>query len=107
MTSYAYGLVLAAWLAALLLVDWRWKLAWWYNARRTAQTIALAVGFFLLWDIAGVALGIFYTGTTSYLSGAQLLPQVPIEELGFLTGFCYLTLLLWRGWQKYGNLSSS
>jgi lycopene cyclase domain-containing protein len=50
--------------------------------------------FFLVWDLAGIGLGIFFRGETSFMTGLQLAPELPIEELFFLTLLCYLSMNL-------------
>ena len=56
--------------------------------------MAIGVAFFILWDVAGIALGIFFRGASPFLSGWQLAPELPIEELFFLIVLCYTTLLV-------------
>jgi hypothetical protein len=48
--------------------------------------------FFLAWDLAGIGLGIFFRGETSFMTGVQLAPELPIEELFFLVLLCYLSM---------------
>lgn len=83
-------------ISGMLLLDWRYSLAFFYNPKRTATTLLLATGVFVVWDIGGIALGIFLAGDSPYATGMRLGPQFPIEELVFLSFFCYLTLLLYR-----------
>ncbi len=97
MMHYAYLGSLLAVIAILLVADWRLRLAFFYDWQRTAKTLATAVGFFLVWDILGVALKIFFPGNSPYALHVMLLPRVPLEELFFLSMFTYVTLLLWRG----------
>jgi lycopene cyclase domain-containing protein len=52
----------------------------------------VGVLFFLVWDIAGVGLGVFFRGETSFMTGIQIAPEVPLEEVFFLTLLCYLTM---------------
>lgn len=94
--SWLYLLVLLVSIAGLALADYRWKLAFFHDKKRAAITLVIGVAFFLVWDIAGVALGIFFVGENPYLSGIRVLPEVPVEELFFLVLLCYVTLLAWR-----------
>lgn len=94
MWAYLGGLVVS--LGGLTLLDWRYKMAFWYDARRSALTILCAVGIFVIWDILGIGLGIFHHGNSSYSLPVRLLPEFPIEELFFLTLLCYVTLLVYR-----------
>jgi ABC-type glycerol-3-phosphate transport system permease component len=37
-------------------------------------------------------LGVFFRGETSFMTGLQVAPEVPLEEVFFLTLLCYLTM---------------
>jgi lycopene cyclase domain-containing protein len=50
------------------------------------------VAFLFLWDLAGVANGIFFRGETPWMTGVLVAPEVPLEEVFFLTLLTYLTL---------------
>ena len=54
------------------------------------------VVFFLVWDLVGIGLGIFFRGETAFMTGILLAPELPLEELFFLTLLCYLTMNLVR-----------
>jgi len=88
---------LAALLGAILgtgLLDWRHKLALFGGAAlRTALVVALAVVFFLLWDVVGISEGIFFRGTGPWMTGVLLGPELPLEELVFLILLSYATLV--------------
>jgi len=53
--------------------------------------------FLLAWDLLGIALGIFARGENPYMTGILLAPQLPLEELFFLTFLCYLVMVLLSG----------
>lgn len=89
------GLLLFS-LAGLGLLDWHRRLAFWADARAAALTIAIAVAVFLVWDTAGILLGVFSRGDVPYMTGIELWPDMPIEEPVFLVLLNYVTLLLWR-----------
>ncbi|UCN15443.1 lycopene cyclase domain-containing protein [Cellulomonas iranensis] len=96
MIGFAYLGALAVSLGGLALLDRRFRLAFWYDARRSAWTVGLGVVGFLLWDLAGLALGIFARGDSPHMTGVLLAPELPLEEAFFLTLLCYVGLLLWR-----------
>lgn len=96
MTSFLYLIALTVSLLGLGLLDWRHKVAWWDQPRRTAVTLAIAVGFFVAWDAFGIGLGIFFRGGGPYMTGILLAPELPLEELFFLALLAYQTLLVWR-----------
>lgn len=94
--SFLYLFALVFSLFGLGLADYRYKLALFYDRRRTVLTLFIGVLFFLAWDMAGIVLDIFFVGSGRYLTGLRILPEVPVEEVFFLTLLCYVTLLLWR-----------
>jgi lycopene cyclase domain-containing protein len=94
MWLYLTGLCVS--LAGLAVLDYRYKLAFWHNAPRTRWTIGAAVGIFVIWDILGILLGIFFHGGSPWTLPLRILPEFPVEELFFLTLLCYVTLLLYR-----------
>lgn len=85
------GLYLAALLvsiAGLVVLDLRLKVFLFADPRRAAVVLAAGVAGFLLWDAAGVGLGIFFEGPSTLLVGVDLAPDIPLEELFFLTLLC-------------------
>ena len=87
-----YLLALAIALTGMIMLDRRFVLFFWRDARRAAITLVAGVVFFLVWDLAGIGLGIFFRGETEFMTGMQLAPELPLEELFFLTLLCYLTM---------------
>ena len=90
--SLLYFFALAIALIGMVMLDRRFSLFFWSDARRATIVLIGGVVFFLVWDIAGVALGIFFRGETSFMTGLQVAPEVPLEEVFFLTLLCYLTM---------------
>ena len=95
----AYLGVLLAGIACMALLDARFRLVFGVPGRRVRAIVVLGAGlvFFLAWDIAGIALGIFHRGENAVSTGILLAPELPIEELVFLGFLCYLTLVLYTG----------
>ncbi|MFD4990619.1 lycopene cyclase domain-containing protein [Cellulosimicrobium cellulans] len=100
MTGLAYLGALAVSLGGLAVLDRRFRLAFWANWRRAALTVGLGVVGFLLWDVAGLVLGIFARGESPWMTGLLLAPDLPVEEAVFLTLLCYNALLVWRGAER-------
>lgn len=94
--SFLYLAALLLSTCCLLLVDHKWKLAFFKDARRTSFAVGLGVLAFIIWDAFGIALGIFFSGNSPYMSGLYLAPEFPVEELFFLFFLCYFTLLCYR-----------
>ena len=88
-------LYLAALLVALtgmVMLDRRFALFFWADARRAAIVLIAGIAFFVVWDLFGIGLGIFFRGETSFMTGLQVAPELPVEELFFLTLLCYVTM---------------
>jgi lycopene cyclase domain-containing protein len=85
------GLYLAALLisiAGLVTLDLKLKLFLGAHPARAAVVLVAGVVAFLAWDAAGVGLGIFFEGPSRLLTGVDLAPQIPLEELFFLVVLC-------------------
>jgi len=54
-----------------------------------------------VWDLIGIALGIFFRGDTANLSGLLLAPELPLEELFFLILLSYNALLVYLGFARW------
>jgi lycopene cyclase domain-containing protein len=94
--TVAYGVALLISLAGMLVIDRRWRLAVFApgSGGRVLGALILGVGFFVVWDLAGTALGIFFVGGAPVQTGLRLAPELPIEEIGFLLLLCHLALVL-------------
>ena len=98
--SLAYLLILIVSLGAMVLLDRRFRLFFWLDTRRATAVLVIGVVFLLLWDLSGIGLGIFYRGETELMTGVQLAPELPLEELLFLTFLCYLTMNAVHGTER-------
>ncbi|WP_026553542.1 lycopene cyclase domain-containing protein [Arthrobacter sp. H20] len=95
MTSLLYLACLVGSLAVMGWWDRQDGLFFWAAPRRAALVMALGVAFFLAWDVGGIGLGIFYRGDSELMTGVLLAPELPLEELFFLTFLCWLTMNLY------------
>ena len=93
--QWAYLASLIVSIAGLASLDYRYKLAYWLDRRRTLHTIAIGVSIFVIWDLLGIGLGIFFHGGSAFTLPFRLLPNFPIEEIFFLILLCYVSLLLY------------
>ena len=105
MMQWVYLASLLFSIAGLMILDWRHKLAFWYDARRTVATLGFAIMLFILWDAVGIWFGIFYHGESPYTLPYRIAPEFPIEELFFLFLLTYVTLILYRGFGKWQRIS--
>lgn len=60
---------------------------------RSLIIVGVAVGFFLAWDVVGIAQGVFFRGSGPWMTGVLLGPELPLEELFFLVLLSYSTLV--------------
>ncbi len=79
-----YLILLLVSIGCELTLDRRFRLFWWRDARAATITMLLGLAFFLIWDLLGIQLGIFFTGDTEFLLGVELAADVPVEEPVFL-----------------------
>ncbi len=100
--SVLYLLFILTVIGCLTLIDYRYKLVYFARQRQAIKTIAIAVTLFIVWDVLGILLQIFYIGSSQYLLGLRI-GQFPLEELGFLTVLCYQALLIFTFLQKRGQ----
>ena len=112
--SFLYLAALLISLTGMVVLDRRFSLFFWADARRASVVLPVGVLFFLAWDMAGINAGVFFRGTGQWMTGLQLAPELPIEEVFFLTLLCYMTMnvyqaaLRWltsRATEKAANLS--
>ena len=107
MTGFAYlGALLVA-LGGLATLDRRYRLAFWADTRRAAVCVGAGVVLFLLWDGAGLALGIFARGGSPHMTGVLIAPELPVEEVFFLALLSYNALLAWRGLDRLARRRST
>jgi lycopene cyclase domain-containing protein len=90
-----YLLALAIALFGMVMLDRRFRLFFWVAPRRAAAVLVSGLVFFVVWDLAGIGLGIFFRGETSFMTGLQVAPELPVEELFFLTLLVYVTMNLY------------
>ena len=81
-------------LCLLTLLDRRFRLVLWRATRRGAIVLAAGVALFLAWDLAAIAAGHYRMGDSALMSGIELGPELPLEELVFLVFLCYVTLVV-------------
>jgi len=88
-----YLLVLLVSIGGILALDARWRLAFWAHPARTGVAVAIGTAFFLVWDVVGIATGVFVRGDSPALLGVDLAPHLPLEEPLFLAFLCHLALV--------------
>ncbi len=100
--SFLYLGALLVSIAGLATLDFKYRLAFGKNVRYRCLII-LSVAFFLVWDLAGIALGIFFRGNSNHLTGITLSSELPVEEIFFLILLSYSALLLLKAFGRLGR----
>lgn len=95
-----YLAIILASAAGVAALDARFRLAAWRSPGRTAAAVAIGTAFFLIWDAAGIVLGVFVKGDSPALMGVDLAPELPLEEPFFLAFLCYLALVVFAGVER-------
>lgn len=98
--QWLYLASLIAAIGCIALIDRHYHLAYWLDRRRSVLTVAISMAVFIVWDLFGIQLGIFFQGHSEYALPFTLLPEFPVEELFFLCLLCYCTLVIYRGLEK-------
>ena len=66
---YLAGLLVS--LAGMAVLDVRFRLFFRVAPVRAAIVMAVGIGFFLIWDLVGIGLGVFFRGNPQILTGIQ------------------------------------
>ncbi|GAA1369294.1 lycopene cyclase domain-containing protein [Brevibacterium luteolum] len=92
--SFVYLGCLLFSIAGMALLDWRHQLFWFADCKRAAIVHGVGLATFLLWDAAGIVFGVFYRGDSPYMTGIELAPELPVEEVFFLFFLCWVTMVV-------------
>lgn len=96
MIQWTYLAALLGALGCMLLLDQRLRLVLWKDLRRGVVVLTVGTVGFLIWDVIAVEQEFYRRGESKLMSGIELAPEVPLEELFFIVFLCYLTLVLHR-----------
>lgn len=95
--NYVYLGALLVSIAGMIVLDVRLRLFFRVAPARAGIVMFTGVAFFLAWDVAGIAQGVFFRGNPDALTGVLLAPELPLEELFFLVLLSYTTMNLYSG----------
>jgi len=98
--GFVYLIALLISIAGMIGLDRRHTLFFWRDARRASIVLITGVVFFLIWDLFGIGLGIFFRGSGEFMTGLIIAPELPIEEVFFLTLLSYLTMNLYGAFTR-------
>ena len=96
--AYLAALIVAA--AGVAAIDARLRLALFHDARRALATVAITAVAMLLIDVAGIATGNFRLGASPWMTGIEVAPHLPLEELVFVVFLAYVSLVALTGSQR-------
>ncbi len=97
---YLLAIVFSA--AGMAVIDARFRLALWRTPLATVVAVAVGVVFFLVWDVVGIVTGVFFQGDSPLFIGISIAPELPLEEVFFLTFLCYLAVLFYAAALRIG-----
>lgn len=92
-----YLLCLLAGITCMLLLDARFRLFYWADPIAAALVTVFGVVVLLLWDVTGIALGVFLRGDSALATGIVLAPELPLEEPVFLIFLVLCTMIAYTG----------
>jgi lycopene cyclase domain-containing protein len=90
--GFLYLAALLLSITGMVLLDRRHTLFFWQDARRATVVLTTGIVFFLCWDLVGIDAGVFFRGEGPWMTGILLAPELPLEEVFFLTLLCYMTM---------------
>lgn len=92
--TWVYLACLLVSLSGMVLLDLRWRLFLFARPLRGLLTLMAGLLLFLLADIVSIARGFYGRGQSPALSGIEISPHLPVEEIVFIVFLCYLTMVL-------------
>lgn len=95
--GFVYLGLLLTFLGCMLLLDWRYRLFFWRDWLAAAIVTVVGTAFFLIWDVFGIVLGIFFRGEAVVATGVVLGPEMPLEEPIFLVFLVVCTMVIYTG----------
>ena len=95
--GFLYLLLLLGGIGCMLLLDRRFTLFFWHDPAIAMLVTVVGTALFLVWDIAGIASGVFLRGDSAVASGVVLWPELPLEEPVFLVFLVLCTMVTFTG----------
>jgi lycopene cyclase domain-containing protein len=98
--QFLYLAALLISLTGMVLLDRKHRLFFWQDAFRATIVLSVGIVFFLIWDVWGIALGVFFRGDGPWMTGILLGPELPLEEVFFLALLSYMTMNVFNALRK-------
>ena len=89
--AYLIGILVSA--IGVGLIDARWRLAVFHRPLRALFAVTATSLLLLVIDLGGIATGNFILGDSQWMTGIELLPHLPIEEIAFILFLSYVSLV--------------
>lgn len=100
MMSFAYLLAITLSAVGVGLIDARFRLALFRAPGRAAIAVAATAVLMLVIDLSAIATGNFLIGASPWMTGFEVLPHLPIEELCFVLFLAYVSLVAVTGAER-------
>lgn len=81
-------------------IDAHYRLALFRDARRTLLAVVITAAAMLAFDLVAIATGNFRLGASPWMTGFEVLPHLPIEEIAFLLFLAYVSLVAFTGAER-------
>ncbi len=101
--KYLYLLGILTAISCLGLIDYRWKLVIAYKAKRALGAMTIGYIVFIIWDLLGTRLDIFFLGNSRFMTHLQIAHNFMMEELFFVVLLVYLPLILWQAFKLHDH----
>ena len=95
--EWLYLALLVVGIGCMLLLDRRFRLFFWHDPAVALLITVVGTALFLVWDVAGIAAGVFLRGDSAFSSGVVLAPEMPLEEPVFLVFLVLCTMVVFTG----------
>lgn len=95
--SFIYLVLLCLGIGCMLLLDYRFRLFFWHDPAVATLVTIVGTVLLLLWDVVGIAAGVFLRGQSDFASGIVLAPEMPLEEPFFLVFLVLCTMVIFTG----------
>ena len=92
--SWLYLASIVGSMVCMGLVDHRWRLFLFDRPRVALAAVAVGFVVFLAWDLVAIELALYTKGESPAMTGIDVAPHLPLEELFFITFLCYITGVL-------------
>lgn len=96
-----YLSILIALIGCMVALDARFRLFVFHRPGPAIAVLLIGTAFFLAWDLAAIAQGIFLHIDSPLMTGVMVAPELPLEEIFFLFFLCYQTIILATGFAAW------